>query len=182
MPKTLIGLAAGLVITLVSLALWLDKADKTERGTQAGQPSQATSAVIYATSFPDLDGKAQSLGQWQNKLLVLNFWATWCAPCKEEMPLLAKLQSEFGPQGIQIVGIAIDSRQNVANFSKMSPTGYPLLPDEVRAMDFSKRMGNRLGLLPYTVVISPAGDVIFKRMGIVKEGEMRDLLAKNSQK
>jgi thiol-disulfide isomerase/thioredoxin len=182
MPKTLIGLAAGLVMVLACMAFWLDKADKTERGTQADQTSLATSAVIYATSFPDVDGKAQSLGQWQNKLLILNFWATWCAPCKEEMPLLAKLQSEFAPKGAQIVGIAIDSRQNVANFAKTSPTGYPLLPDEARAMDFAKRLGNRLGLLPYTVVISPSGDVVFTRMGVVTESEMRGLFAKMLQK
>jgi thiol-disulfide isomerase/thioredoxin len=182
MPKILIGLAAGLVVALAGLALWLDKTDKMERGTKSDQTGLATSAVIYATSFPDVDGKTQSLGQWQNKILVLNFWATWCAPCKEEMPLLAKLQSDFGPKGAQIVGIAADSRQNVANFSKSSPTGYPLLPDEARAMDFAKRLGNRLGLLPYTVVLGPAGDVIFTRMGVVTEAEMRDLFAKNLKK
>jgi thiol-disulfide isomerase/thioredoxin len=139
----------------------------------------ASPGAIYSIRFSGLDGKQHELGEWQHKLLVINFWATWCDPCKEEMPLLAKLQAEFGSRNLQIVGIAVDSTLNVANFAKKYPTGYPLLPDEPRAIEFSKRLGNRLGLLPYTIVLKPGGQPIFSRLGVVTEGEMRELFAKN---
>ena len=187
MPKILLGLAGGLVCALMGLAFWLDRQDARQRPKPASAATtdaaaQVNSAVVYATAFPDLAGRLQSLGQWQNKLLVLNFWATWCAPCKEEMPLLADLQTEFGGKGLQIVGIAVDSQQNVANFQKSTPVNYPLLPDEVRAIDFSKRLGNRLGLLPYTVAIAPGGERVFTRMGPVTAEEMKAFLLQNISK
>lgn len=178
----MLGAGAGLLITLAGVAWWLDRQGANVRDDAASRQVDVSSAVIYATSFPDLAGNPQSLGQWQNKLLIVNFWATWCAPCKEEMPLLAKLQAEFGPKGLQIVGIAIDSQANVAKFNLGSPTGYPLLPEEARAIDFSRRLGNRLGLLPYTVVIRAGGEVIFTRMGVVREAEMLQLIKNNLPK
>jgi len=181
-PKLIVGAGTAFLITLAGVAWWLDRPVANGRNVVTPERVEASSAVIYATSFPDLVGNPQSLGQWQNKLLVLNFWATWCAPCKEEMPLLAKLQSEYGPKGLQIVGIAIDSRVSVANFSVASPVGYPLLPDEARAIDFSRRLGNRLGLLPYTVVMRAGGEVIFTRMGVVREAEMHQLIRENLPK
>ncbi len=181
-PKLIVGGAAAMLIALAGMAWWLDRPEATVDRLVTPERVEASSAVIYATSFPDLAGNPQSLGQWQNKLLVLNFWATWCAPCKEEMPLLAKLQSEYGSKGLQIVGIAIDSRANVSNFSMASPVGYPLLPDEARAIDFSRRLGNRLGLLPYTIVFRAGGEVIFTRMGVVREAEMHQLILENLPK
>jgi len=174
---------AVLLATLAGIALWLDRvADAPGPVTIAPTSVEASAGAIYAARFTDVDGKEQMLGQWHSKLLVINFWATWCAPCREEMPLLAKLQTEFGPQGLQIVGIAADSRLNVSNFIKESPMPYPLLADEARAIEFTKRVGNRLGLLPYTLVLRPSGDVILTRLGVVSEPEMRKLIVNNLQK
>ena len=96
--------------------------------------------------------------------------------------MLARMQEKYAVQGLQIVGIAVDSRENVAKFSQNSPVGYPLLPDEVRAIEFSKRLGNRLGLLPFTVVVKPGGEVIFSRVGTIAEPEMIDFVMKNAIK
>jgi peroxiredoxin len=98
------------------------------------------------------------------------------------MPMLAKMQQKYRTQGLQIVGIAVDSRENVANFAKKSPVSYPLLPDQARAIEFSKRLGNRLGLLPFTVVVKPGGDVLFSRLGRVTEEEMTEIITKNAIK
>ena len=96
--------------------------------------------------------------------------------------MLARMQEKYGVRGVQIVGIAVDSRKNVAKFSQSSPVGYPLLPDEVRAVEFSKRLGNRLGLLPFTVVVKPGGEVIFSRVGTIAEQEVIELVMKNAVK
>lgn len=147
-----------------------------DTGTRA---AEMTPSVLYATTFTGLDGKPVSLGQWQNKLLVLNFWATWCGPCKEEMPVFERLQNRLGAKGMQIVGIAADSPSKVANFKRQLPITYPLLPDEVGAIELSKRLGNRLGLLPHTIVVLPGGEIVHSKLGIVDEAGFEALLLKN---
>lgn len=176
MPRLFIALGAILLMALAGLALWLDR--PVPGDTSSGAPAEVSAGAIYASRFPGLDGREQMLGQWQGKLLVLNFWATWCAPCREEMPMLSRVQTEFSGRDLQIVGIAADSRENVANFVQKVPIAYPLLPDEARAIEFSKRLGNRLGLLPFTVVVSPRGDIVFTRLGQVSEADLRDLAVK----
>jgi thiol-disulfide isomerase/thioredoxin len=178
MQKLLIGFTA-LLLALGGLTLWLGGDRGSPPLLLAPSAIEATPGVIYAAHFPDVDGNEQSLGQWQQKLLVINFWATWCGPCREEMPLLSRLHSEFAPKGLQVVGIAADSRANVVNFIKTSPVSYPLLPDEAGAIAFSKRLGNPAGLMPYTVILKPHGEVIFVRLGVVTEPELRKILVKN---
>ncbi|MEO8101412.1 MAG: TlpA disulfide reductase family protein [Betaproteobacteria bacterium] len=182
MPRVMLGVGAALLVLFGCLALWLDRPSPDhESSLQALGKVDVTPGAIYAARFLDIEGKSQELGQWQHQLLIINFWATWCAPCKAEMPMLAKLQEAHGMHGVQIVGIAVDSRENVDKFAKQTPMGYPLLPDETGAIEFSKRLGNRLGLLPYTVVIAPGGNVIFSHVGIVTELMMIDLIIKNTE-
>jgi thiol-disulfide isomerase/thioredoxin len=195
-PKLAIAMAAAVMFLLAVIAITIGyvtapkdkevvRLDTT--GASDLQPARnrepgVTSGVIYAASFTDLDGKPQSLGQWQKKLLVINFWATWCAPCKEEMPIFAKLQQSFASNGVQFVGIAADSRQNVSNFVQKTPVGYPLYPDESGAIDFSKRLGNRLGLLPHTVVVAPGGGVVYTKLGQITEADFAAILQQNLPK
>ncbi len=147
----------------------------------SGAPD-VTPGVIYTAIFKDMAGKPQSLGQWQNKLLVINFWATWCAPCKEEMPIFVKLHQKLATQGVQIIGIAADTSSNVAKFAKVTPINYPLLPGDAGAIEFSKRLGNRFGLLPHTVVVAPGGAVIYAKLGLISEMEFESILQQNIPK
>jgi len=183
MPRLILGLGVVLFLLLAGIALWLDR--PTAGVPFRPSPSEkidVTAGAIYSARFADMAGNEQELGQWQHRLLVINFWATWCAPCKEEMPMLARMQEKYRAQGLQIVGVAVDSHENVAKFSQNLPVGYPLLADELRAIEFSKRLGNRLGLLPFTVAVQPGGKVIFSRLGIIPESEMIDLIVKNTVK
>lgn len=171
------------MLLLAGIALWLDRSPTKSLVADASVRNvDITPGTLYSARFTDFNGKTQELGQWQRKLLVINFWATWCGPCKDEMPLLSKIQDKYKSNGLQIVGIAVDSRENVANFSEKMPMSYPLYADERRAMEFSKRLGNRLGLLPFTVAIRPGGEIIFSRMGLVHESEMVELATKNMPK
>lgn len=141
--------------------------------------SAATPSVIYAASIPDLSGKPQSLGQWSQKLLVINFWATWCPPCLAEMPIFVRLQDKYAAKGLQIVGIAADSSANAAKFAEKLKINYPVLADESGAIEFSKRTGNRLGLLPYTIVLSAKGEVILTKLGVIEEAEFSAIIEKH---
>lgn len=94
--------------------------------------------------------------------------------------MLVKLQTKFAEQGLQIVGIAADSSSNVSNFAQNVKINYPLLIDDVGAIEFSKRLGNRLGLLPHTVMFAPGGELIYNKLGVISENELSDIIAKNT--
>lgn len=172
--KLVVVLGAGVVL-MVGLAVAALLLGEKQSVTPPETP-------IYTATYTTMPGKKISLGEWQHKLLIINFWATWCAPCREEMPMLSKLQVEYAGKNVQFVGIAADSSSKVANFSMSTPVSYPLLPDEVGAIEFSKRLGNRLGLLPHTVVVAPGGRMVAGRLGIVPEDWLRDVIAKNAIK
>ncbi|MBL8515360.1 MAG: TlpA family protein disulfide reductase [Betaproteobacteria bacterium] len=139
-------------------------------------------AAVLAASFPDLEGRPQSLGQWQGKLLFINFWATWCAPCKEEMPMFDNFFRQNAKNGVQIVGIAADTADKVRLFQAQTPVSYPLLPDAEGAVAFSRRMGNRLGMLPHTLVFSPKGDLLLNKIGQLSHEEMALIIRENAPK
>jgi thiol-disulfide isomerase/thioredoxin len=175
-----VSVACVVVGALFGSAILLGRLESQPEVTKTVESgSAATPSVIYATSFPDLKGQPQSLGQWSNKLLVINFWATWCAPCLEEMPIFVRLQAQYGAKGLQIVGIAADSSPNAAKFVEKLKINYPVLPDESRAIEFSKRTGNRLGLLPYTIILNAKGEVVLTKLGVFKEAEITEIIKNN---
>lgn len=110
-------------------------------------------------TLPGLDGKEHALSEWNGKILVLNFWATWCQPCREEMPALMALQKDYGDKGLQVVGIAVDMDASVKKFVDELGVTYPILTGEMAAVDASHAYGNHLGVLPYTVLIDRDGFV-----------------------
>ena len=167
------------MLALAATALWIGRSSAPSANPQQVQVS---AGAIYAASFPDMAGVPQSLGRWQQKLLVINFWATWCGPCKEEMPILSKLQQKYALRGLQIIGIAADSHSNVGNFLKKNLVAYPLFPDEVHAIDFSRRLGNGAGLLPHTVIVAPGGGAVHTQLGAIDEVEFEAIIVKNLPK
>src|ERR1041385_8514187 len=92
----------------------------------APEPEQGEASLVDF-ALPDLGGKTRWMSEWQGKVIVLNFWATWCAPCREEIPLLIKAQNQYKARGVQIIGIAIDTPAAVAEFAKRMNINYPLL-------------------------------------------------------
>lgn len=120
-------------------------------------PTADAPARLLALTLPDLEGKSQSLSQWKGKVLVVNFWATWCPPCKEEMPEFSRISSKYAKNGVQFVGISIDSAEKVLAFSKEVEISYPLLISNLETLDLSSDLGNRAKALPFTVILRPDG-------------------------
>ena len=114
----------------------------------------------------------------RGRVLVVNFWATWCDPCREEMPEFVRAQHDLGPQGVQFVGIAVDKPDLVAQFSKQLDLNYPALIGGYDAVELTKPLGNRLAALPFTVILDRQGHVVLTQMGPLKSGQLRSTLDK----
>jgi thiol-disulfide isomerase/thioredoxin len=128
--------------------------------------------AVYAASFRDEQGATRSLAQFQNKLLVVNFWATWCAPCREEMPAFTRVQARWAGRNAQFVGLAHDDPAKVRRFADALGINYPLWTGGDEVGELAKRLGNRLGVLPYTVILDPQGRVLEQRVGPYTEAEL----------
>jgi len=132
--------------------------------------------AIFAARLANLSGGTETLEQWRGRVLVVNFWATWCAPCREEIPLFIQMQKRYGARGLQFVGVAIDQREPVAAFQREFGMNYPVLLGGLEAMELMRSTGNRTGVLPYTLVIDRAGQVASSKLGGLKEDELESLI------
>jgi thiol-disulfide isomerase/thioredoxin len=118
------------------------------------------SAPLFAASLTDSQGVKQNLNQYRGKIIVLNFWATWCPPCREEMPELSQLQQEYKNKNVMVLGIAEDELAAVRTFLQSYPVTYPTFIADNENIDLSTNLGNNKGVLPYTVIIGEDGTVI----------------------
>jgi len=117
----------------------------------------------------DRDGTLRSLTDWQGKSLIVNFWATWCAPCRREIPLLGRLQERYGPGGFQVIGIAADYRDKVLAYADQAKIGYPLLIGEQDALDAAAAFGIEIVGFPFTVFSDSQGRIIVCHVGELTE-------------
>jgi thiol-disulfide isomerase/thioredoxin len=115
--------------------------------------------------FPDLSGSPVRLPDERSEVLLLNFWASWCEPCREEMPVLDRLYAEFGPRGLKVVGIALEERDTIAAFLRKFTVGYPILVGERGGEALAARLGNAGGGLPFTVAFDSRGRVLATFLG-----------------
>jgi thiol-disulfide isomerase/thioredoxin len=144
---------------------------------QRQQAIQPSAAKLLDAQFLGLDDQKITLSQWRGKTLLVNFWATWCGPCREEMPDFVRAQNEFGAKGLQIVGLAVDRKEPVQRFMRELGVNYPVLMADVAWLDEVKSMGNPQGVLPYSVVFSPRGDVMLNRVGKIKFSEITTIMS-----
>jgi thiol-disulfide isomerase/thioredoxin len=179
-------LALGLVAlgAAVAGAYLYDKTVKTQRsfakplasGTVAAAP-RAIPSLRPNFTLTGLDGQRHSVNEWDGHPMLVNFWATWCEPCRREMPLFGRLQREGEPRGLVIIGIAIDAKDAVERYLKEQPVDYPILIGEQDAIDVAAAFGVEALVFPFTVVIDGKGEILSVHMGEMHEGEARTTLS-----
>lgn len=178
-----------LIKTLASLAIIALLAWGTGKGVsllaqQAPEPpamntpagADDAAARLLTATLNDPQGFPQSLAQWKGRPLLINFWASWCAPCLEEMPQLDAVAREQGPNGVQILGIALDRADNVRTFAREHPAHYPLLIADERIREQLPTLGNAAQGIPFSILIDAAGHVQHIRLGVLHAPELQKWL------
>ncbi|NJD08553.1 MAG: TlpA family protein disulfide reductase [Methylococcaceae bacterium] len=157
----------------------------TQHSLQRAPAAASGSPLEMNFSFFDLEGRLHRLNEWRGKVLIVNFWASWCPPCVAEMPGFVALQNELGAQGVQFVGLITGDSQDAAKaFLDQFPVNYPILNGEPGANEWSARLGNNTDVLPLSAVFDRDGKLIHMEYGLFKRDEVLKvigpLLAGNS--
>jgi thiol-disulfide isomerase/thioredoxin len=137
----------------------------------------AAEAKALNFTLPDMQGKMHSLSDWRNKkVVVLNFWATWCPPCRAEIPDFIQLQKTYGNDGVQVIGVAVDNLEDVSAFYQSEGMNYPVLIGEQDAINIMAEFGEVTGSLPYSVVLNSDGKIVAQRLGALDLPRMEALI------
>jgi thiol-disulfide isomerase/thioredoxin len=175
-PFSIIKLAVvGALVGALAGFGWQQWSTREHADNLAGAPGEAVK-VIPQFSYPDLKGRTRESREWSGKATVINFWATWCPPCREETPLFVELQEQYRNRGVQFVGVAIDDAEPTQDFVDTYGVNYPVLLGDASAIDLSKRLGNHYQGLPYTIVTRPNGRIASRITGGVKRTDLEPLL------
>ncbi|HYN53372.1 MAG TPA: TlpA disulfide reductase family protein [Methylotenera sp.] len=182
LKKLLTGLGYLAVMLTLGFAIYYYFLSPNKLNTDAKDENKSLSTQAFFTvNLPNENGVSQALSQYKGKIIVLNFWATWCPPCREEMPELSQLHQEYVNKNVVVLGVAIDEIGLVKEFAKATPVSYPLFAAEDEGMALGNALGNNKGVLPYTIIIDTKGNVVKTYFGRVSkpllEPTLNNLLA-----
>ena len=166
----------GIVSGAAGLGLYLGLRDSGDPAIEAAADPRKVAKAVLAARLADPQGAERTVGEWRGRVLVVNFWATWCAPCREEIPVFVRMQERYGSRGLQFIGIAIDQPDKVASFAREFGINYPLLLGSLETMQLVRMAGNRAGVLPYTLVLDRAGNLVSRELGGLKEARLDSLI------
>ena len=156
-------------IALVALAAGFTLAARHFSTGGAGASAEA----FFARTFNDLDGQPTEMARWKDRIVVVNFWATWCPPCVEEMPDLQRVHDEYAERGVTVVGLGIDSPSALKRFRDEHLLSLPLFAAGASGSELARALGNPSGALPYTILVDRKGRIVQARLGQVQPAELR---------
>ena len=145
---------------------------------QAAQPATADvdAPVFPSFTLADIDGNSRDFSEWGGKHRLLNFWATWCAPCRREIPLLKEFQDEHGEDGFQIIGIAVDFPDEVAKYAVEAEFNYPILVGQEDAMAVAEASGVDFIGMPFTMIVAADGELINTHIGEIMDTHLEHIV------
>lgn len=149
-------------------------------GNSLGDSDVADQTLPANLELTDLSGHKHKLSQWRGRLLLINFWATWCGPCKKEIPMLAKAQKKYSARGFQIIGPAVDDPTAVRQEATLLGIDYPVMVGTPEQMiSLMNTLGNQPGGLPFSVLVSADGKIIERHLGEFGRKELNTLIEQN---
>ena len=146
--------------------------------THRSAAAEEAAHLFFSQTLSDASGAPHRLADYRGEVVVVNFWATWCAPCIEEIPEFSRLQAEYADRNVKFIGIGIDTPENVAEFEKKARPSYPLLVNTDAGTELARRFGNDAGALPFTLLIGRQGRVNASKLGRLHEKELREWLSR----
>jgi len=168
MKHTLLILIAGLVALASGMLVRNLNNISTEK--------VSVTADLFSTQLPDLQGTSHALSQWRGKILVINFWATWCPPCLHEIPDFMTMQTDYAAKNVQFIGIALDEQQAVLDYTTKIGINYPILLGGNQGMGLARQWGNLIESVPFTVVVNAQGTIVHRQLGEMSASELQAIL------
>lgn len=169
----------GLAVLAGAAGMWAGSGwDRSSRLAVSGRMDAAPARLTVGDALPDIrlpdnHGRLRALNEWRGRPLLINFWASWCRPCIEEMPLLDAFAAQETDNAVQVVGIALDEVVAVQRYLEATPVAYPILLDRAGPNDASVRLGNAGGVLPYSVLVNASGRVLAQKLGPFRDDELQ---------
>lgn len=168
------GVAVGAAGAGIGAALWQSGRNTARAAAvQAVQAEQAEQA-FWSLDFAQVEGQTLKTRSLRGQPLLVNFWATWCPPCVQEMPLLDSFAQRHARDGWQVLGVAVDQLQPVRDFLQRRPVAFPIAMAGIEGAGLSRRLGNAGGQLPYSLVFDRAGRIAQRHLGAVNESLLQD--------
>jgi thiol-disulfide isomerase/thioredoxin len=152
---------------VIGLAVYLSRVqvDVIEPVVEVEAPAAPEIVRYPSFTMNDMDGNPRDFSEWDGRHRLLNFWATWCAPCRREIPLLKEFQAEQGDDGILIMGVAVDYPEEVAVFAEAAEFNYPILVGQEEAMTVAESSGIQFIAMPFTMIVSRNGELLGAYLG-----------------
>ncbi len=170
----LVALMAGALFYVAPISL--QQAAPVAEKTQLEQPAPLEIVTHPSFALPDVSGTERDFSEWAVKNRILNFWATWCAPCRREIPLLKAFQDEQGDNGFQVIGIAVDFAESVANYAEAAEFNYPVLVGEQEAMAVAESSGVEFVGLPFTMFVASDGELLSAYVGELHQSHLDEIV------
>ncbi len=141
-------------------------------------PAHPAIEALFEGKVLNVDGKGYPIAALRGQAILINVWAPWCAPCVEELPELSVLSQSTAAKSVQFIGLGVDNAQNISDFSIKHPVAFPLLVAGMAGTQLAKSLGNASGALPFTVLVSAAGQPLGQKTGRVRSAEILAWIAK----
>ena len=180
-----------IIIILIAIAaaaggFFLQQNLTTEKTVQQQPVSKTAISVVGKLRpefvLPDLEGKPRNISEWDGKIRLVNFWATWCPPCLREIPAFIEMQEQYADKDFVVLGIAIDRKEAVETFLETMDINYPIFIGDMAALDLTTLYGNRLGVLPFSAFVGKDNKIISVHKGEITADTIKKILLSQNVK
>jgi len=174
--RVMLIFATALLALMAGALFYAARIPVTVEAPPPPQPAQLEVMTHPAFTLPDMEGVDREFSEWDGKYRLLNFWATWCAPCRREIPLLKVFQEQHGENGFQILGIAVDYPEQVASYAEEAQFNYPILVGQQDAMAVAESSGIEFIGMPFTMFVAKDGEYVGAYIGELHQSHLDDVV------